>query len=85
VHEVVPLAELEAAGERVVAHVLENGPEAIAETKSQVLRSAFSDLDDAAFARLVESHAAKRRSAEAAEGLKSFAEKRPASWTPKKP
>ena len=30
VHEVVPLAELAAAGERVVGHVLENGPDAIA-------------------------------------------------------
>ena len=30
--------------------------------------------------RLVESHAAKRQSAEAAEGLASFAEKRPARW-----
>jgi methylglutaconyl-CoA hydratase len=83
VHEVAPLAELEAAGERVVAHVLENGPDAIAETKALVLRSAFSDLDEATFTRLVESHAAKRQSPEAAEGLRSFAEKRPANWAPK--
>jgi methylglutaconyl-CoA hydratase len=81
---VVPLAELAAAGERVVAHVLENGPEAIAETKTLVLRSAFSDLDEAAFTRLIESHGARRQSAEAAEGLKSFAEKRSANWASKK-
>jgi methylglutaconyl-CoA hydratase len=33
--------------------------------------------------RLVESHAAKRQSAEAEEGLASFKEKRAAKWTPK--
>ncbi len=83
VHEVVPLAELAAAGERVVAAVLENGPEAVAQTKALTLASgAFGDLDDAAFARLIESHAAKRQSAEAAEGLASFAEKRAAKWKP---
>jgi hypothetical protein len=32
------------------------------------------------FAALVESHAARRQSAEAAEGLASFAEKRAARW-----
>src|SRR5579871_3251384 len=34
VHEVVPLAELEAAGARMVGHLLENAPEAISETKA---------------------------------------------------
>jgi methylglutaconyl-CoA hydratase len=81
VHEVVPLAELAAAGERVVGHVLENGPEAIAQTKALTLKAAFGDLGEAEFAALVESHAKKRQSAEAAEGLASFAEKRPARWT----
>ena len=80
VHEVVPLAELAAAGERVVGHVLENGPEAIAQTKALTLQSAFGDLDEAEFARLIEIHAAKRQSPEAAEGLASFAEKRAAKW-----
>ena len=76
VHEVVPLAELEAAGERMVGHVLENGPEAIAQTKALTLQRAFGDLDDAAFTDLIERHARKRQSPEAAEGLASFAEKR---------
>jgi methylglutaconyl-CoA hydratase len=82
VHEVVPRAELEAAGERMLAGLLENGPEAVAETKALAMRAAFADLDAAAFNRLVESHARKRQSAEAAEGLASFAEKRPARWKP---
>ncbi|MEA2980902.1 MAG: methylglutaconyl-CoA hydratase [Alphaproteobacteria bacterium] len=84
VHEVVPLAELAAAGERVVGHVLDNGPEAIAETKALTLKGAFSDLDEAALTALIESHAAKRQSPEAAEGLASFAEKRAAKWGPSK-
>jgi len=84
VHEVVPLAELAAAGERVVGHVLENAPAAIAETKALTLKQAFGDLDAAAFAALIESHAQKRQSAEAEEGLASFAEKRAAKWAPKK-
>jgi methylglutaconyl-CoA hydratase len=84
VHEVVPLAELAAAGARLVGHVLENGPEAVAQTKALALEGAFGDLDEAAFTRLVERHAQKRRSAEAAEGLASFAEKRAATWSPKK-
>ena len=81
VHAVVPLAELEAAGERVVAQVLENDPAAIAETKALTLAKAFGDLDQARFDALVESHAAKRQSPQAAEGLASFAEKRAARWS----
>jgi len=80
VHEVVPLAELAAAGERIVGHLLANGPDAIAQTKICALRSAWSHLDDAAFTALIESHAAKRQSDEAAEGLAAFLEKRPARW-----
>jgi methylglutaconyl-CoA hydratase len=80
VHEVVPLAELEAAGARIVAHLLENGPDALKQTKAHVLASAFADLNEPAFAALVDAHAAKRQSAEAAEGLASFAEKRAARW-----
>jgi methylglutaconyl-CoA hydratase len=79
-HKTVPLAELEAEGARMVEHVLANGPAAIAETKAWVLRSAWSDLDDEAFGEIVESHAKKRQSAEAAEGLASFAEKRAGRW-----
>jgi methylglutaconyl-CoA hydratase len=80
VHEVVPLAELEAAGERVVDQLLQNAPEANAITKARALEFAFGRVADATFEGLVVEHAEKRRSAEAAEGLASFAEKRPARW-----
>jgi methylglutaconyl-CoA hydratase len=80
VHEIVPADALESAAARIVEQILQNGPAAIAETKALALQSAWAQRDDAAFTRLVESHAAKRQSAEAAEGLASFAEKRAAVW-----
>jgi methylglutaconyl-CoA hydratase len=82
VHEVVPLAELEAAGERMVGHLLSNGPDAVAQTKICALRSAWGHLDDATFTALIEAHSAKRQTEEAAEGLAAFLEKRPARWAP---
>ena len=80
VHEVVPLAELEAAGERIVNELLTNGPEAVSATKIWALKSAWSHLDDPTFNALIEAHAAKRQTAEAAEGFAAFLEKRPASY-----
>src|SRR3954454_533845 len=71
-HRVVSLDELEAEGARMVEHLLANGPDAIAQTKAWILKSACANLDDSEFATLVESHSAKRQSAEAAEGLASF-------------
>ncbi len=84
VHEVVPLTELEAAGERIVGQLLASGPDAVAQTKLCALRSAWAHLDDAAFTGLIEAHSAKRQSAEAAEGLAAFLEKRPPRWAPAK-
>lgn len=82
VHEVVPLAELEAAGTRIVDQLLQNAPEANAQTKAVALEYAWGSVGEAAFERLVAQHAAKRRGAEAAEGLASFVEKRAARWFP---
>src|SRR5207249_10014973 len=45
VHEVVPRAELEAAGERMLGQLLEDGPVAVAQTRALALRAAFGDLD----------------------------------------
>src|SRR4051812_20574995 len=80
-HKVVPLFELEQEGARIVDHLLANGPEAIAQTKTWILKSAWSDLDEKAFDALIESHSAKRQSAEAGEGLASFVEKRAGKWS----
>ncbi len=80
VHDIVPLAELDGAGERMVAQLLANGPEAIAQTKACALRLAFSNVEDEAFAGLIETHAAQRQSDEAAEGFAAFLEKRAPRW-----
>ena len=52
------------------------------ETKRLALESSFGGMsvDDEAYARLVRLHSQKRQTAEAAEGLASFAEKRAAKW-----
>ena len=82
VHEVVPIEDLDATGARIVDQLLENDPKAIAETKATILESAWGGFDPATLERLVQSHAAKRRTPQAAEGLASFAEKRSARWGP---
>ena len=82
VHEVVPLAELETAGAKVVEQLLANAPDALAETKRLAMESSFGGMavDDAAYKRLVKLHSDKRQTTEASEGLASFAEKRAANW-----
>jgi methylglutaconyl-CoA hydratase len=80
VHEVVPLAELAARGEKIVAALLENAPGALAKTKQHILEHAWGGFDSATLDGLIESHSAQRQTSEAAEGLASFAEKRSARW-----
>lgn len=80
VHEVVPAAELEAAGEKLVAQLLQNASDANAQTKAVALEFAWGSVDPGVLDRLIAQHAAKRQSAEAVEGLASFVEKRPARW-----
>ena len=67
---------------KVVEQLLANGPEALAETKALAMESSFGGMavDDEAYARLVRMHSDRRQTAEASEGLASFAEKRAANW-----
>ena len=83
VHEVVPLAGLEARGADIVAQILENSSKAMAKTKQHILEHAWGGLERGTFDALIESHANARQTADAAEGLASFAEKRRAKWAPK--
>lgn len=80
VHEVCQPGQLDASSAPIIDALLKIGPEAQALSKLSALRCADALIDAALFARLVDEHALKRRSAEAAEGLASFAEKREASW-----
>ncbi len=80
VHEVVPLEDLSTAGEHIVDQLLQNAPGSTRQTKSVATENAWGNVNAQTFTRLVEQHAAKRRSAEAAEGLSSFQEKRATVW-----
>lgn len=82
VHEIAPLAELEARGEKIVAALLENAPGALAKTKQHILEYAWSGFDAPSLDALIQSHSDQRQTAEAAEGLASFAGKRRAAWAP---
>lgn len=83
VHEVVPLADLAARGDRLLAQILENSSKAMARTKAHILEYAWSGFDRSALEALVTSHAEARQTVDAAEGLTSFAERRSAAWAPK--
>lgn len=85
VHEVVPATLLREAGARIVDQLLQNAPEANAQTKALALAFAYGDPSPQTFDRLVEQHAQKRQSAEAAEGFASFREKRSPAWYPGPP
>jgi len=82
VHEVVARDQLEAKGEEVLGALLECAPDAIAQTKALALNYSHGSMGGGELETLIESHSTKRQSDEAGEGLKSFAEKRPASWSP---
>ncbi len=82
VHEVVPVAELGAAVDRIVAEILSAGPEATRHAKSLVLDAPLDGLETAR--RIAE----RRASDEGQEGLHAFLEGRTpgqpgfASWSP---
>lgn len=82
VHELRLAADLEAAGARFVEHFLMAGPEAVAITKRLIAESIETPFEGAFRDRIVEEAASRRGSAEAAEGLASFREKRRPGWYP---
>jgi methylglutaconyl-CoA hydratase len=84
VHDVVPLADLAAAGETTVARLLENAPQAMAETKALTLECTEGGFTPEVFEALVVSHATKAsppssRSARAAGRRSAKPEPRPYS------
>jgi methylglutaconyl-CoA hydratase len=82
VHEVCPAAELDKVGERLVDALLMCARDANIQTKAVARAYAGLDVGDIAYDGLVRQHAAKRRSAEAGEGLASFRDKRKPGWYP---
>jgi methylglutaconyl-CoA hydratase len=59
---------------------MQNGPQAISDTKRLILEASRLTIDDNFAEHLAVEHALKRRSQEASEGLLSFLEKREALW-----
>ncbi|MEL6227705.1 MAG: enoyl-CoA hydratase-related protein [Pseudomonadota bacterium] len=80
VHDVVPDDQLEDRVAELISKTLENAPVAIAETKAQILAEGRGLASPDHFESLIASHAKKRQSDEASEGLASFHEKRSARW-----
>ena len=82
VHEVCATGALDEAAAPVIDGLLMTAPDALAQTKSQIREDAglapVHEYRDA----LIDVHARKRQSAEAAEGLASFREKRKPAWYP---
>lgn len=82
VHEICVEGELDVAAVPIIEALLASAPGAVAQTKATAITERGTPADDARFRELVERHAAKRRSGEAAEGLAAFAEKRKPRWQP---
>jgi methylglutaconyl-CoA hydratase len=82
VHAVCPPGGLDRTAAPVIEGLLMAAPEAVAVTK-RLVRETAGAMDGAALLEtLARAGAEQRRSAEAAEGLASFAEKRPPRWYP---
>ena len=82
VQEVCASASLDEAAAPVLEHLLLAAPEALAATKRLGLELAGAVPAPEALERLAQEAAERRRSAEAAEGLASFFEKRKPNWYP---
>lgn len=80
VHEVCEPGRLDAAAAPILASLLRSAPGALAESKSAAMRCADAVPTEAAWRKLEQEHATRRRSTEAAEGLASFTTRRPPSW-----
>jgi methylglutaconyl-CoA hydratase len=82
INAVVPESALDATVARYAQQLLLGGPEALAKTKELLRRIPSMSRDDA-FAFTAELSSATFSSAEAAEGMTAFLQKRLPAWAPK--
>ncbi len=82
VNEVCATGKLDEAAAPIIDALLMCGPNAIAQTKANILELGDQVVGDDLAARLAKMHAAKRMTPEGAEGLTSFLEKRKPAWYP---
>ena len=80
VQEVVPQAELSAARDRMIDHLLKGGPMAQRAAKDLIARVAFSPIDEALMRNTARRIAEARASDEGKEGLAAFLDKRKPNW-----
>jgi methylglutaconyl-CoA hydratase len=78
----VPAAQLDAAVESLLKHLLAGGREALAKIKELIRAVASGPIDDAMVADTAKRIAEIRVSPEGREGIASFLEKRKPSWVP---
>jgi len=78
----VPAAQLDAAVESLLKHLLAGGREALAKIKELIRAVGSGPIDDAMVADTAKRIAEIRVSAEGKEGIASFLEKRKPSWVP---
>lgn len=80
VHEVVPPAELDAARDRMISHVLKGGPNAQRAAKDLIAQVAGARIDEVLIRDTAWRIAEARASAEGKEGIAAFLEKRKPNW-----
>jgi methylglutaconyl-CoA hydratase len=80
VHEVAPLAELDAAVEKIVTGLLEGGTDAQARSKRLIADVQDRSVTEAVMTLTARAIAAARASAEGREGLSAFFDKRTPRW-----
>ena len=84
VHESCAPGELDKVAAPIIDAFLISAPDAMAGTKALALEHAAQMMDEDYFQQLIDLHTDKRLSAEAIEGLASFAQKRDPNWYPGK-
>jgi methylglutaconyl-CoA hydratase len=80
VHDIVPMAELDASVNALLSHLLLASPAAIASSKDLIRSVARGAIDQDMIAGTAARIAAARTSADGKEGIRSFLEKRKPAW-----
>jgi len=80
VHQVVPADDLEAAGERMIGHLVEAGPKAVANAKKLIADVSGRPVDAALMQETARRIAEARAGAEGQEGIAAFFERRKPDW-----
>ena len=80
VHEVVPAAELDAARDRMLGHLLKGGPKAQRAAKDLIAHVAAAKIDEPLMRDTAWRIAETRASAEGKEGIAAFLDKRKPNW-----